>query len=666
MKVSLNTPLNQIKGIGKEKEKIFKKLGIEKIEDILFYFPRKYLNLKKITKIGDLKEEQICTIKASILTKEERKLYGRANYLKLAVTDGTGILYVIFFNQTYLKNFFQIGENFIFYGKVEYFNKEFEMINPFYEKYNGKKIDWILPIYPLTKGITQRYIRKIVKEVLKNLSEFPEEILPVERRLSIGISNIKHALFNIHFPISEINLEKARDYLVFREFFILQLNLLWKKHIEQKTEEKIDIDFKLIEEFEKYLPFKLTKNQKEIMEEIVEDIKKGKLIRRLIYGEVGSGKTTIAIFVLWLFAKIGFQGVFLCPTEILAQQHYINWNVFFLNQNISVFLLTGSLVGKEKNKLREEIEKGGVNVIIGTHAILNEKVNFKNLKVVIVDEQHKFGVKQQETLKEKSKNVHYITMSATPIPRTIALTLYGNMDFSILGEVPKGKRQVITFLFSSKDKEKIYSFIRYQISQRKIGFVVTPAIKENENIESAEEKFKEISENLPEIEVALLHGKIEKEKQEEILEKFRNKEIKLLVTTTIIESGIDIPYASFIIIEQAERFGLAQLHQLRGRVGRSGEIGYCFLIVYSDDEEINKRLSDFVEKETGFDIAELDFNLRGPGDILGTRQHGILPLKIGDIKRDIEILKIARNEVERILKIDPNLEKLSYLKKLIK
>ncbi|MCM8785354.1 MAG: hypothetical protein NC899_03805, partial [Candidatus Omnitrophica bacterium] len=220
MKVSLNTPLNQIKGIGKEKEKIFKKLGIEKIEDILFYFPRKYLNLKKITKIGDLKEEQICTIKASILTKEERKLYGRANYLKLAVTDGTGILYVIFFNQTYLKNFFQIGENFIFYGKVEYFNKEFEMINPFYEKYNGKKIDWILPIYPLTKGITQRYIRKIVKEVLKNLSEFPEEILPVERRLSIGISNIKHALFNIHFPISEINLEKARDYLVFREFFI--------------------------------------------------------------------------------------------------------------------------------------------------------------------------------------------------------------------------------------------------------------------------------------------------------------------------------------------------------------------------------------------------------------------------------------------------------------
>lgn len=666
MKITLNTPLNQIKGIGREREKILKKLGIEKVEDILFYFPRKYLNLKKITKICDLKEDQIYTIKASILTKEERKTYGRVNYLKVAVTDGTGILYVIFFNQTYLKNLFQIGENFIFYGKVEYFNKEFEMINPFYEQYNGKKIDWILPIYPLTKGITQRYIRKIVKAVLKNLSEFPKEILPVERRLALGISNIKHALLNIHFPLSEINLEKARNYLIFREFFILQLNLLWKKNIEQKTEEKIDIDLKLIEEFEKYLPFKLTKNQKEIMEEIVEDIKKGKLIRRLIYGEVGSGKTTIAIFALWLFAKIGCQGVFLCPTEILAQQHFINWNLFFLNQNIPVFLLTGSLNEKEKNKLREEIEKGNASVIIGTHAILSEKVNFKNLKIVIVDEQHKFGVKQQENLKEKSKNLHYISMSATPIPRTVALTLYGNMDFSVLGEIPKGKRQVITYLFSSKDKEKIYSFIKYQISQGKIGFVVTPAIKGNENIESAEEKFKEISKKLPETEIGLLHGKIEKEKQEEILKKFRNKEIKLLVTTTIIESGIDIPSASFIIIEQAERFGLAQLHQLRGRVGRGGEIGYCFLVVYNEDEEINKKLSDFVEKETGFDIAELDFNLRGPGDILGTRQHGILPLKIGDIKRDMEILKIARNEVERILKIDPNLEKLNYLKKLIK
>jgi len=668
MKLTLDTPINYLKGIGPQKTVCFKKLGIKNVEDLLFYFPRKYLNLQKIKKIGTLIEGETVTVKGKIVAREEKKLSWKTGYLKVAISDNTGILYVIFFNQIYLKNVFQIGKTFIFFGKVEIFNREFEMINPFYEEYEDKKINWILPIYPLTKGITQKYMRKVIKNALKNIKEFPEEILPLERRIFFNISNIKHALFNIHFPVSEINLEKARSYLIFREFFIFQLNLLWKKKIEQKTESKFDfeIDERIIEEFEKYLPFKLTENQKEIMRDIVSDIKKGKLVRRLIYGEVGSGKTIVAIFVLWIFGRIGFQGVFLCPTEILAQQHYINWNEFFLRNGISIGILTGSLDEKEKLKLREEIENGKINIIIGTHAILNEKINFKNLKVVIVDEQHKFGVKQQEILKEKSKDVHYISMSATPIPRSVALTLYGNMDFSVLGELPSGKRQVITYLFSKDDKEKIYSFIKFQISQNKIGFVITPAIKESENIESAEEKYKELCEKFPDVKIGLLHGKLPKEKQEEILKKFKEKEIKLLVSTTVVETGIDIPYVSFIIIEQAERFGLAQLHQLRGRVGRMGEVGYCFLIVYNEDEEVNKRLYSFVEKETGFDIAELDFYLRGPGDLFGTRQHGILPLKIGDIQKDIELLQIARKEVERILKIDPELEKMSYLRKFIK
>lgn len=666
--MNLHTPISQIKGIGKQKEIYFKKLGINEVEDIIFYFPRKYLNLKQIKKICNLKDGEVITIKGNILAREEKIIPGRINYLKIAVSDGSGILYVIFFNQIYLKNVFQIGKTFIFHGKVSFFNNEFEMINPFYEEYEGKKIDWILPIYSLTKGLKQKTIRRIIKETLKNLKEFPEEILPLNRRLFLNISNIKHALTNIHFPLSEINLEKARNYLIFREFFIFQLNLLWRKNnLNQNYQVNYKIDKKIIDEFEKNMPFKLTENQREIMEELIDDLQKGKLIKRLIHGEVGSGKTVVAIFLLWLFGRMGFQGVFLCPTEILAQQHYINWNQFFLNENISVGLLTGSLNEKEKIKLREEIEKGEVKIIIGTHAVLNERINFKNLKVVIVDEQHKFGVKQQEILKEKSKDVHYISMSATPIPRSVALTLYGDMDFSILGEMPKGERQVITYLFSKKDREKIYSFIKFQISQNKIGFIITPAIKGNENIESAEEKYKEMCERLPEAKIGLIHGKIKRDQQEEILKKFKKGEIKILISTTIIETGIDIPTASFIIIEQAERFGLAQLHQLRGRVGRSGEVGYCFLVVYNEeDEEANNRLASFVEKETGFDIAELDLDLRGPGDLLGTRQHGILPLKIGDVKKDIELLKLARKEVERILKIDPKLEKMSYLRKFIK
>ncbi|MCM8818973.1 MAG: ATP-dependent DNA helicase RecG [Candidatus Omnitrophica bacterium] len=668
MKLSLDTPLKNLKGIGPQKEKYFNKLNIKKVEDILFYFPRKYLNLKNVKKIIELKEGEVVTIKAKVIAREEKKLSFKTGYLKIAVSDNTGILYVIFFNQIYLKNIFQIGKTFIFNGKIEIFNRDFEIINPFYEEYEGKRTDWILPVYPLTKGLSQKNIRKIVKLLLKNLKEFPSEILPLERRLVLNISNIKHALNNIHFPVSEVNLEKARNYLIFREFFIFQLNLLWKKKIEQKSDENLifEIDENLIDEFEKNLPFKLTENQKEIMKEIIIDIKRGKLIRRLIYGEVGSGKTVIAIFTLWIFAKIGFQGVFLCPTEILTHQHFINWNELFLSQDISIGVLTGSLTEKEKEQLKEDIETGKMKVLIGTHAILNEKINFKNLKVVIVDEQHKFGVRQQEILKEKRKNVHYISMSATPIPRTVALTLYGNMDFSILGDLPKGQRQIITYLFSKQDSEKIYSFIKFQISQNKTGFIITPAIKENENIESAEEKYKELCEKLSGIKIGLLHGKLSKEIQKDVLKKFREKEIKLLVSTTIIETGIDIPDVSFIIIEQAERFGLAQLHQLRGRVGRSGEIGYCFLIVYNEDEEVNERLSSFIEKESGFDVAELDFDLRGPGDLLGTRQHGIPPLKIGDIRKDIELLKLARKEVERILKLDPELKKMSYLKKFIK
>jgi len=663
--MNLKTPINQIKGIGRQKYNCFKKIGIEKVEDLLFYFPRKYINLKQIKKISNLKEGEKVTVKGNVIAREEKKGYGKINYLKVAVSDGTGILYIIFFNQVYLKKIFQIGKTFIFYGKIEFFNKEFEMINPFYEEYEEKKIDWILPVYPLTKGLSQKIMRKILKFVLKNLTEYPEEILPINRRLALNISNIKHALLNIHFPVSEINLEKARNYLIFREFFIFQLNLLWKKNMERKIDDKIYIiDEKVIEEFEKLLPFKLTENQKEVMEEIIKDLKNGKLIRRLIHGEVGSGKTIIAIFTLWIFGKMGYQGVFLCPTEILAQQHYINWNEFLLSDGINVSLLTGKT--EEKSKIINEIENGKINVIIGTHAILNEKINFKNLKIVIVDEQHKFGVNQQELLKEKSKNVHYISMSATPIPRTLALTIFGNMDFSTLGEIPKGQRQVITYMFSNENKDKVYSFIKFLISQNKIGFIITPAIKGNENVESAEEKYKELKEKFPDIKIGLLHGRMEKEKQEEVLKKMKDREINLLISTTVIETGIDIPDVSFIVIEQAERFGLAQLHQLRGRVGRSGEVGYCFLIVYNEDEEVNERLNNFIEKESGFDISELDYNLRGPGDLLGTRQHGILPLKIGDIHKDIELLELAKKEVERIFKIDPELKKMDYLRKFIK
>lgn len=667
MSITLDTPIGKLKGIGDQREKNFKKIGIEKVEDLLYHFPRKYINLKKIKKICSLKENELVTVKGNVITSEWKNIQKNKGYLKVAVSDGTGILYVIFFNQFYLKEIFRQGKTFLFYGKVEIFNKEFEMINPFFEELGGEKLSWILPVYSLTKGLSQRYLRKLIKNILESIENYPSEILPIKRRISLGISNIKHALKNIHFPASEIDLEKARNYLIFREFFIMQLNLFWKKINEQKikNEEKINTSGNIIDEFRKLLPFDLTQSQKEVMEEIIQDIKSGKLLRRLIYGEVGSGKTVIAIFCLWLFTKNGYQGVFLCPTEILAQQHFINWYSFFESQGIKIVLLTGGIELNDKIKSIEGIKNGKFKVIIGTHALLNEKLEFHNLKIIIVDEQHKFGVKQQEFLKKKSENIHYICMSATPIPRTIALTLYGNMDFSVLGEIPNKKRQIITYLFSVKEREKVYRFVNYLTSINKIGFVITPAIKENENIESVEKLYNEIKHKYGEINTDFLHGKMDKENQNRILQKFRNGEIKLLISTTVVETGIDIPSVNFIIIEQAEKFGLAQLHQLRGRIGRDGETGYCFLIVYSENEEINKRLIEFMEKESGFEIAELDLNLRGPGDLFGIRQHGIMPLKIGDIKKDFEWLKLARKEVERILKVDPELKKYINLREFL-
>ncbi len=536
-----------------------------------------------------------------------------------------------------------------------------EIVSPFYEKEENGKIDYILPVYPLTEGLSQRYLRKILKFLLENLLEYPPEFLPIYERQKYGFSNIKHALKNIHFPFSEINLQKSRSYLIFREFFILQLNLLWRKNIEQNIiKEKlpdIKIDEKIIDIFQTKIPFKLTKGQIDVIWDIIDDLKKEKLIRRLIHGEVGSGKTLIAIFALWFFARSGYQAILLAPTEILAEQHYLNWQEFFLMQDINVSLLVGQLSEREKEEMREKIKKGEIQVVIGTHALLSEKVEFKNLKMIVIDEQHKFGVEQREILKQKGEAVHHIVMSATPIPRSVALTIYGDMDFSTLGDLPKGRRDVITYLFHQEEKNKIYSFIEYQTKKREKGFIITPSIKGNEDIKSTEEEYDRIRNILPDVKVGLIHGKLSQEEKEKTMQMFRNGQLQLLVATTVVESGIDVPEASFIIVEQAERFGLAQLHQLRGRVGRSGNTGYCFLVVYTDNKEIIERIESFIEAESGFEIAEIDLKLRGPGDLLGTRQHGILPLKIGDIMKDMELLKIARKKVEEILSDDPKLEK---------
>lgn len=658
MDITLETPLANLPTVGEKRANSLEKLGLKKVYDLLFLFPRRYLDLRNFKKIGTLIPGEVASVKGKVLAREEKRFLvkNRTPYLKVAISDGSGVLFLVFFNQPYLKNVFTVGKEFFVNGRVEIFNGQMQMVNPLYEEYREIKRDWILPVYPLSSGLTQKYMRKLVRFVLNNIKEYPYEVLPLEERQDINIPNIKFALQNIHFPRSDINLEKARNYLIFREFFILQLGLLLRKNKEQKTDEKdiIQTDDNLIDVFQTYLPFKLTKSQIQVMKEILTDIKEGKIINRMVHGEVGSGKTVVAVFALWLFSRLGYQTALLAPTEILAEQHYINWQKFFLEQNIPVALLVGALDESEKKKMRVGVKRGEIKVLIGTHALLTEALEFKNLKLAIVDELHKFGVRQREQLKEKGKDVHYIVMSATPIPRSVALTFYGALDISVMGQLPAGERKVISYIFPVEEKDKVYKFIEYQSSQGKQGYIVTPAIEGNENIESAVEEYRRIKEKLPDISVSLLHGRMSHRDKEMIMKKFRNKEIMVLVATSVIESGIDVPAATYIVIEQAERFGLAQLHQLRGRVGRSGDLGYCILVAYSfSDKSIMERLESFVETESGFEIAEIDLKMRGQGDLLGVRQHGVPPLRIGNITRDMELLEIARKKAEMVIKSVP-------------
>ncbi|MGI6595953.1 MAG: ATP-dependent DNA helicase RecG [Candidatus Ratteibacteria bacterium] len=670
MNITLETPLEALPSVGEKRAKSLKKLGLNNLFDLLFLFPRRYLDLRNFKKIGALVPDEFTSVKGKVMAREEQRIpvRSRVSYLKVAVSDGSGVLFLVFFNQPYLKDIFSIDKEFFINGRVEVFKGRMQMINPLYEEYRQVKKDWILPVYPLSSGLTQKYMRKLIKAVLENIEVYPHEILPLGDRHNLNIPNIKFALKNIHFPMSDINLEKARNYLVFREFFILQLGLLLKKKTEQRQGKGIivDIEKDAIKVFQSYLPFNLTAPQKKVMEDIIADIKEGKIISRMVHGEVGSGKTVVAVFALWLIARQGYQSALLAPTEILAEQHYINWQKFFLEQNIPVAFLIGQLPEAEKNRIRDGIKSGEIKVLVGTHALLSEALEFKNLKISVVDELHKFGVKQRERLREKGEDVHYIMMSATPIPRSVALTFYGALDVSVIGELPKGKRQVISYIFPVEEKDKVYEFVKYQVSQGKQGYFVTPAIEGNENIESAIKEYERIKEIMPEISVSLLHGKMSYTEKDEIMKGFREKKAMALVATSVIESGIDVPEAAYVVIEQAERFGLAQLHQLRGRVGRAGDVGYCILIPYSfTDKDIMERLESFIKTESGFEIAEIDLKIRGQGDLLGVRQHGVPPLRIGNIVKDMELLGIAREKAEKVIKeVSADILKEKFLKEV--
>jgi len=656
----LNISARFIKGVGPSKLSILNRLGIETVKDLLYCFPRRYEDRSRIKKIGEIRPGNLETIKAKVLTFGEHVSKRGMNIFQVAVGDSSGVIHATWFNQSYMKDKFKIGQELILCGKVEKYNY-LQINSPEYEILTGTKEDFvhigrIVPVYPLTESLNQRWFRNIMKFTVDNYADEINEILPFEMRKRNNLMTIKEAVRNIHFPVSDLVLKKARERIIFDEFLILLTGIALKR-----ASIKIDLtgyshnlEGGLIGKFKNNLAFQLTKSQSRVIREIEEDMKSQKPMNRLLQGDVGSGKTIVALHSLILTVQNGYQGALMVPTEILAEQHYENIKTLVKPLGINVMLLSGDLKEEERARRRQMIETGEADIVVGTHALIQEGVNFKKLGLVVIDEQHKFGVMQRAILRSKSRNPDILVMTATPIPRTLALTVYGDMDVSTIDELPPGRGEIKTFFFEEKNREKAYRIAEEQVRTGRQAYIVYPIIDESEksDLRAAIKMHKNLSERFSDLKIGLLHGRMKSKEKETVMHDFKDRKIDMLISTVVIEVGVDISNASAMIIEHAERFGLSQLHQLRGRIGRGEHLSYCILISAPKSDDAKHRISAMLETQDGFKIAEADLEIRGPGEFFGTKQHGLPELKIANIIRDRGLLEIAKQEAFDLIKRD--------------
>jgi ATP-dependent DNA helicase RecG len=648
-----NMPIQSLKGIGPAKSKLFQKLGIKTVEDLFYYYPRGYKDKSIITDISNLVPEYLYTIKATVVSRPlEIRSKNGVLVVKLPVSDETGRINIVWFNNRFIKNTIKQGDELFFYGKVKLMGRDLVMESPEFEKTASSasvNLLRIVPEYPLTEGLSHKDIRKAVFGALEFTEGKLNDIFPEDFRKRYQLSEINFSMNNLHFPETLFNMNLAINRFKFEELFILQSGLIHIKRMNSLEVEGIAFEAYDEREFADKLPFKLTNAQLKVVDEIFKDMEKHKPMNRLVQGDVGSGKTIVALLAMYKCTRNGFQSLMMVPTEILAEQHYLTFKDLLEGTGMRIELLKGSMTAKEKNAALQRIRNHEADIIIGTHALIQDKVEFPKVGLVITDEQHRFGVRQRTVLSDKGNNPDILVMTATPIPRTLTLILYGDLDVSLIDELPPGRKKIETYFIDSSKKERFYGFVKKELDQGRQAYFVCPLVEESEKLElNAATQYRDELQNeyFKGYNVGLLHGKMKADEKNQVMEDMREGKIHILVATTVIEVGVNIPNATIMAIENAERFGLAQLHQLRGRVGRGAHQSYCILVSDSDGKIAVERLKYMTKSENGFDIAEKDLELRGAGEVLGQRQHGLPELKIADILNDTALLKQSRDAVE--------------------
>lgn len=661
--LDLNKDVKYVKTVGPNRVKLLNKLNIYTLKDLIEYYPRDYEDRSKPKNLYECIDGEEVLIEAMATGRINEMHKGRMTISRLIVKDQTGTCYITWFNQGYLRDKFQPGRMYRFFGKISNKNGRLEMNSPVYDEIDqSKNTGKIIPIYPLTFELKQNTLRRIIENGLLEVKGQLPETLPEYILKENNLWDINNTIERIHFPIEFSDFNKARERLVFEELLTMQLALLKLKNNYEHETDGIQFSKDVhMSDVINMLPFRLTKAQLRVLEEIDRDMESNKPMNRLLQGDVGSGKTVVAMIAAYKAVKSGYQATIMAPTAILASQHLESFKGILDELGIRTELLISNVTKKKKAEILEKLQSGEIDVLIGTHAILEENVVFKNLGLVVTDEQHRFGVKQRSTIAAKGQNPDIIAMSATPIPRTLALILYGDLDISIIDELPPNRKKIETFAVRKNMEERVNNFIKKQIAEGRQAYIVCPLVEENEDMEGLQsvvelaEKYQK--ETFSEYKVAYLHGKMKPKEKDEIMQRFKDGEIQILIATTVIEVGVNVPNASIMVVENAERFGLAQLHQLRGRVGRGEYQSYCILKYEGNGETIRQRMKVMCDTNDGFIISEKDLELRGSGDFFGTEQHGLPEFKIANLFEDMAVLKKVQGLALKIMEDDPLLEK---------